>query len=95
MVHFYRAAPQQPKNDMQEYLMYGLLAVALILGVVYFYRRHKQKKEKENKDMENKDKNPATASPSASPSAIPSASPSAMPSASPSVTPSATPTRRV
>lgn len=44
MVHFYRAAPQQPKNDMQEYLMYGLLAVALILGLFYLYKRSRHNK---------------------------------------------------
>jgi hypothetical protein len=39
MVHFYRAAPQ-PKNQTQTYVMYGLLAVAVIFGLFYLYKRN-------------------------------------------------------
>ena len=90
MVHFYRAAPQQPKDETQLYLMYGLLAVAVILGGLYFYRRHKQKKQKEHNE---KDKHPATHAPSHSPSSAPSSGPT---TAAPSTGPTTVaPTRRV
>ena len=42
MVHFYRAAPQ-PKSETETYIMYGLVAVAIILGLFYLYRRNQKK----------------------------------------------------
>ena len=41
MVHFYRAAPQ-PKSETETYIMYGLVAIAIILGLFYLYRRNRR-----------------------------------------------------
>lgn len=70
MVHFYRAAPQ-PKNETETYIMYGLVAIAIILGLFYLYRRNRIRRN--------------NSSPSVYPSSSPSSYPSVHPSSASSV----------
>jgi len=64
MVHLYRAAPES--SDTNTYLMYGLGAVALIIGLIFLYRRQKKSHHK------NDDEKRQTVSPSTRPSTTPS-----------------------
>ena len=43
MVHLYRAAPESA-SDTNTYLMYGLGAVAVILGLIFLYRYSMKRK---------------------------------------------------
>jgi hypothetical protein len=68
MVHLYRAAPDAPSNT-NTYIMYGLGAVAVILGIIFLYRR--QKKTHQNKDDEKEVEKGQPVSPSTAPSMPP------------------------
>lgn len=68
MVHFYRAAPQ-PKSETETYIMYGLVAIAIILGLFYLYRRNRR----------NNSSYPSSPPSSYPPSSYPSQSPSVVP----------------